>query len=240
LSELQAQAVGIVISGDLNIHHARWLRYSNANTPVGVQLKQICDDAGMQQIVREPTRNQYLLDLCISDLEHAKVEVKPKIADHMALLSSIRCPPAKHQITERKLWHFKGAAWQNLRCDLAKFDWRKLNSGTVDQAVDLFIEVLTLSCETFIPQSVVQIHKQSHPWLNDHCAQAIAAKNAAEESSSFQAARDHCAKVIAEEHREYKKQLREKLASFRGVASNGGKLSGSFILIKPVSLLFRL
>ena len=69
--------------GDLNIHHRKWLRFSNSNSPGGRALQQICEDASLQQMVRALTRKEYLLDLILSDLEAlSSVEVLAPIADH--------------------------------------------------------------------------------------------------------------------------------------------------------------
>ena len=51
---------GTVIAGDLNVHHRKWLRFSNSNTKIGEDLKKLCDYYGMWQMVKEPTRNEYL------------------------------------------------------------------------------------------------------------------------------------------------------------------------------------
>ena len=56
-----SDATGVVLTGDLNIHHARWLRYSNGNSVEGAELKVFADNLGLLQLVREPTREQYLL-----------------------------------------------------------------------------------------------------------------------------------------------------------------------------------
>jgi len=211
LSEFQDDAIGSLVIGDLNIHHMRWLRFSNDNTAAGAQLKRICDEADLHQLVREPTREQYLLDLCLSDVDGAKVEVLPKIADHKALLVTLRCSSSKHQLAERQVWHFKGAAWQNLRCELKCFDWTLLQRGTVNEAVDLFMDVLTSLYETYIPQSVAHVQKQSHPWLDDKCSQAIRAKNLAEGSDSYERLRDQCAAAIKGSYQSYVTRLKGEI-----------------------------
>ena len=53
----------VVVAGDLNIHHERWLQFSNANTAEGERLWSICQSCSLKQCVYEPTRNDYLLDL---------------------------------------------------------------------------------------------------------------------------------------------------------------------------------
>ena len=67
--ELNHGAIGTILVGDLNVHHKKWLRWSARNSAGGEHLRNFCLDVGMQQIVRGPTRGDYLLDCAISDLE---------------------------------------------------------------------------------------------------------------------------------------------------------------------------
>ena len=39
VNEFFDEVSGIVIAGDINIHHKKWLRYSNASTEVGADLR---------------------------------------------------------------------------------------------------------------------------------------------------------------------------------------------------------
>ena len=48
--------------GYLNVYHKGWLRFSNDDTRIGSELKAFCDFHGLMQLVKAPTRNQYLLD----------------------------------------------------------------------------------------------------------------------------------------------------------------------------------
>ena len=94
LEEIRSEVIGCIIMGDCNIHHSRWLHFSNGNTPEGSLLKDICDDHGLQQLVRKPTRGDYLLDLLLTDLDDCKIEVFEEIADHKGILAkfSLPCP----------------------------------------------------------------------------------------------------------------------------------------------------
>ena len=53
--------IGTFLFCDANIHHKRWLRFSNGNTSLGQELQDICDSLGLKQMVREPTRKLNLL-----------------------------------------------------------------------------------------------------------------------------------------------------------------------------------
>ena len=98
LGAFSSQVSGIILSGDLNIHHRRWLFHSNADTPIGAEMKVLCDSYGLQQLVHEPTRNEYLLDLFLSDLPECRIKVVHAIADHKAILAEVLLP----EMTEEK------------------------------------------------------------------------------------------------------------------------------------------
>ena len=94
---------GTCIAGDLNVHHRKWLRHSNANTQVGTDLKSFCDYHGLIQIVREPTRQEYLLDLAVTDIHGASSEVMPKIADHKGVLIKLPLTEVLESRTVREM-----------------------------------------------------------------------------------------------------------------------------------------
>ena len=89
LTEYMPNVIDCVVVGDLNIHHKRWLRFSNADTPQGNLSKYICDDFDLKQHVHQSTRAEYLLDLCLSDIDGIRVTVESKIADHQSLLVTL-------------------------------------------------------------------------------------------------------------------------------------------------------
>ena len=71
------------------MHHIRWLRYSSRNSVEGEHLRDFADKAGLKQLVREPTRGDYLLDLALTDLDGVRCKVVSKIADHNGLLLTL-------------------------------------------------------------------------------------------------------------------------------------------------------
>ena len=199
--------------GDCNIHHAKWLRYSNGNSAEGELMKRICDEHSLKQLVTKPTRGDYLLDLALSDLEKCKIEVVDRIADHCGIIAKVPlpCPVALRFI--RDVWHFKGAAWNNLRCALRACNWARLGKGSVDSAVNFFLDLLTAKCEEFIPRSKLVLEKATHPWLDSICAQAIRDKNEAVGSDRYEVVEARCAEILNERHQAYISRLKEKLAN---------------------------
>ena len=62
LKEMSGLAASVMIFGDLNVHHASWLRFSNGESQRGRILKEICDCYGLRQYVDRPTRGGVFVD----------------------------------------------------------------------------------------------------------------------------------------------------------------------------------
>ena len=105
LARLSDGYIGVVLMGDMNIHHRKWLRYSNGNTGVGESLWHLCQEYGLLQRVSQPTRKEYLLDLVLSDLD-VKVSVVPGITDHDIVQTVIPLSQSTQITAERKVWLF--------------------------------------------------------------------------------------------------------------------------------------
>ena len=67
IERLRCDCVGVILLGDINIHHKRWLRHSYSNTELGERRWELCKDVGLKQIIAKPTRGEYLLDLILTD-----------------------------------------------------------------------------------------------------------------------------------------------------------------------------
>ena len=214
LAEFAGQYTGLILSGDLNIHHARWLRHSNGNTVQGADLKNLCDSFGMVQCVSDPTRGQYLLDLFLTDLSGCKVSVGPSVADHKFLLGSVPVPEVVHKEITRNAFDFRKAQWKRLRSALRETDWTSLDRGTAEDAFNYFMQALWAQICTFIPFRQIAFTKKSHPWLNHRCQDAIRAKNASEpDPDEFKKHSAVCSRVLAEEYQKHVAVLKGKIAS---------------------------
>ena len=112
---------GIVIAGDLNVHHRKWLKFPNDNTTIGNDLKAFSGYFGLWQAVREPTRNQYLLDLVLIDVQGSSTSVLNRIADHKALLIKLPIAPVLETSIEREVWHLEGSILDGTEKNTCRF-----------------------------------------------------------------------------------------------------------------------
>ena len=92
---------------------------SSGDTPEGELMKSMCDDLNLRQVVRAPTRNEYLLDLCLTDIDGVKVSVESSISDHNALMIRVPLQVEKHVAISRHVWHYRGATWHALNQELS-------------------------------------------------------------------------------------------------------------------------
>ena len=98
-----AKAVGSVVLGDLNVHHRRWLKFSNRNSWEGDELCSICKDIGLTQLIREPTRGEHLLDIVLSSVTEMKTEVLPLMADHNPVTATLKLSVPSHVVAGREV-----------------------------------------------------------------------------------------------------------------------------------------
>ena len=80
---LRNQVISTIICGDFNIHQKRWLVHSRENTPEGSMLQAFVTKNGFTEIIKNPTRGKYLLDLFITDYSGSfTTDILPCISDH--------------------------------------------------------------------------------------------------------------------------------------------------------------
>jgi len=204
---------GTLIMGDLNVHHRKWLRHSNGDTQIGTDLKTFCDYHGLFQLVKEPTRKQYLLDLAITDLPKSSATVLPLIADHKGVLVKLPLPEFLEVQNTRMAWQLSRANWKALERDLRAFDWTMLERGTAEDALNNFLEILWQSLLKHIPRKQIVNKKSTHPWLNDRCKNAIKKKNSAEGTVHFEKEQRLCTRILGEERAKYIEATKIKLAN---------------------------
>ena len=77
---------------------------------------------GLDQLVREPTRGDYLLDLVFSDIVDLNTKVGPQIADHKVVEEMLKLDIPTAVVHERVLWQFAKADWDCMRDMLESAD----------------------------------------------------------------------------------------------------------------------
>ena len=151
LVSLRKDVIGIILVGDFNCHHARWLKFSSGISTEGKALSRFSMNYGLQQIVRGPTRGDYLLDLVLTDLgDTASSRILPNIADHCGVLANFRFSLQTFSCPPRTVWCYRTADWSGLSDFLFEQDYSFISAFDVDGATEKFTEILLDGCERFI------------------------------------------------------------------------------------------
>ena len=99
---------------------------------MGSDLKGFCDSYGLTRLVKQPTRNEYLLDLFLTDLPDCDVKDLPTIGDHHAVLASVPLPAVTSKTIVRQGWILQLAKWPDLQTSLRNFDRSELRKGSAE------------------------------------------------------------------------------------------------------------
>lgn len=100
-------------------------------------MYRFCCDKGFRQLVRQPTRDNSLLDLVITDMEEVESTcILPKIADHNVVRTKANLSVPHSAPHSREVFLYKSADWRGLCRALSTADWRLIDSLSVDSGAE--------------------------------------------------------------------------------------------------------
>jgi len=184
--------MGTLVIGDMNVHHERWLVFSNGTSAEGRALRNEATEHGLKQHVKAPTRHEYLLDLCLSDMQNVQCSVLPKIADHSIVEVKLALPIAESEQLPRKVWMMGAGDWLRLSENLREHDWSSLQHLDPDAGAELVTEIILEKARECIPEKNVNMLKAKHPWLTSEVLELVRAKVAAEGTADEAVAMKAC------------------------------------------------
>ena len=230
LQSLRDDVLGTLVLGDLNCHHTGWLRFSSGVSTEGRFLKQTCATNGLLQKVQEPTREGYLLDLCLSDRTEITARVLPSIADHRCVLAECTFNVDVFTPSCRSVWNFRSTDWPAMCEHLASVDFSFVETECVDLAAQRLTEVLLSVCDTFVTKRTLEEKSSSHPWLTERCRFAVLEKQAAFGTDGYAAKCLSCTSVLKEEFSLYVTTVKKRLLRLRSGSKQFWSLSKKLLL----------
>ena len=212
-SALKVYAIGTILLGDINVHHKRWLRWSAWNSAEVGTLMELCGRAGLRQMVKGPTRGEYLIDLVITDVEQITCKILQKMADHAVIWAQLKVRVPTCTANKRLVWQFAKADWDGLREHLQQENWHRLQSMDADAAAVEVTGMILRYAEECIPKRLLRDRKSSHPWVNDRILDLVQRKRAAEGTNDECRLRAEYNAGVREEYLRYVAREREHLKS---------------------------
>ena len=230
LSVLRDEAVGTVVVGDLNCHNLRWLKFSSSVSTEGRFLQNCCAQSGLRQLVKQPTRGEYLLDLVLSDIDEITARVLPCIADHSCVLAEFSFSLDVLAPRARKMWNFRSADWSSLSEHVASLDFSFVSVESVDVATERLTDMIISACDIFISKRNVMEKVCSHPWMTERSLLALSEKHAAEGTAEYAVKCSVCSQVLKEEFDKYVLVVKKRLSCLRSGSKQFWSLSKKLLL----------
>ena len=81
--------LGTFVLGDLNVHTTRWLVHSARESAEGRLMAEASRRLGLRQLVNQPTRGKYLLDVVLTDVPDCKASPHSAVADHKSVVTTV-------------------------------------------------------------------------------------------------------------------------------------------------------
>ena len=229
IGRFSEQAIYTILMGDFNAHEERWLRFSDGTTKEGQALHTFANICGLVEKVGAPTRGNHLVDLVLSDLgSELRCKVIDGVSDHNAVLGTVAFGvPQFHEI-QREYFDYKRAPWDKIREDLETTRCDEIfETRDCDDAARYFEERITEIIRRRIPCRKSREKISTHPWLNDRCRDAIAAKLAAKNTDSEEIARDRCSQVLRQEYDAHVFRMKTELQNLPSSSKKLWKLSSA-------------
>ena len=166
----------IWLAGDFNLPDIDWdllnTKPGGVTPGLSKQLIEIANDFGLEQVVREPTRINNILDLFFTSNPTLveRSSVVPGISHHDGIPIVITsCKPRIIKQIPCKIYLYHKADLQALKIDLIKlsdkFKLRNTSVSTVNEMFQEFQTVLESAMNCHIPTKIISKRNQT-PWIN--------------------------------------------------------------------------
>ena len=111
-------AVGVFVLGNLNVQSIRCLKLSAKENVEGRFLCDISNQLGLWQLVKEPAREKYDLDLALSDVPDCTATPCQAVADQKGVLTLVNFKIPETVTHQTEVWHFREADWARMASNI--------------------------------------------------------------------------------------------------------------------------
>ena len=166
----------MIIGGDFNLPSIEWGDEVKTRNPpsygreINSRFIDVCDELGLTQVVREPTRENNIFDLMLvtSPDRCVDIQVNPGISDHDAVCLTYEGTVKINKKKTRTVFLFKRADMSSLKEDLKLYEQEEfiahLGTGDINHTWNYFKMALSAMIKKHIPKrTITQNHRL--PWV---------------------------------------------------------------------------
>ncbi len=143
---------GIVIVGDFN------------KCPISSMVRNL----SLKQIVKQPTRNDAILDLILTNMSEfcdpVHVTARVRRSDHNSVLCSLQNTSKGNQVTKVSVRRGRPGSKHAFSNWLTKVNWPELyQTEQCEVKLNIFQNIILSSLDCFLPRKIVKVHVKDKP-----------------------------------------------------------------------------
>ena len=219
----------IILGGDFNLPDINWDTLSIKSNPqygrdINEKMVEIVRDFNLTQIVKEPTRENNILDLIFTtnpDLVK-DIQIHPGMSDHEIVMCEMDIQIRLHQKPPRSVYAFSKGNMNGIKSDLKEynetFEKQTTYSQDVNKNWETFKTKLMSTVDKHIPKKTIS-GKPHLPWITHKIKRLIRQKqrrykvakehNTQQDWEKFRSLRKTIHKELRKEHNRYVKDMLE-------------------------------
>ena len=106
-----------IVLGDMNVHNRHWLQHSKHTSAEERAMQDSCGDIGVQQKDTQPTREDRLLDIVLTNMSGVTTIVLPRVADQKLVVAETPFKVPGQAVISRTEWRYAKAGCDKLRSE---------------------------------------------------------------------------------------------------------------------------
>ena len=176
ITNLCGNSKQLILTGDFNDRTTSW-HSTHDNSELGLDLYNLINALSLHQLINEPTRNENLLDLLITNNPHHILNsgVLDPIhdLDHCPIFGKLSTHIKYSKPYMREIWDYQAGDYEQLNDQLTQIPWGMVTGQCedIDDCVDILTDLITQCSKNCIPNKTVKICPRDKPGMTFHVKQ---------------------------------------------------------------------
>jgi hypothetical protein len=161
-------AHSMTILGDFNDRCTNW-HTDHHDSDLKNKLHDLIQDNNLHQLISDPTRQNNILDLIITDSPNYFLDsgVIPHISDldHEIIFGKFNYSHPKQKNYKRHIWLYDRGNYIRLNNILDQSPWHEITDDSIDNIAINITNTIHTACNTCIPNKTITVRPRDKPWM---------------------------------------------------------------------------
>jgi len=169
LSSCRTSNHTLILTGDFNDRTTNW-HSTHPDSEIGTNLYDLLNSYYLSQLINEPTRNNNILDLLITNnpgliIDSGTLDPLHDL-DHLPIYGKLNFHIKHNKPSIRNIWDFANGNYQELNDQLLQIPWGMvIGESDIDDAVEMMTALIKQCSNNCIPNKTVKIFPTDKPGM---------------------------------------------------------------------------